>query len=109
MTKKAISRYPWMSTREALGYEKEARAQGVSAVARSARGFMRAYEKAKSPNAMALVHTPGVNRIVTWDKRRDEFIARHLKQYRQPGGATRRRFLMFAMWAYRPNGPEPLG
>jgi len=103
----AIKRYPWMSVKDALRHEDEARARGVSVVARSSRGFMRAYETAKSRDALAAVYVPGVNRKVTWDKRRNEFIARHLKQYRQPGGATRRRWLMFAMWAYRPSGPEP--
>lgn len=104
-----IRRFKWMSLDEALGHEKEAQKLGVSSVARSHRGFMRAYEKAKGdPNTMASMVVPGINRFSYWDKRRDEFVARHMAQYKQAGGKTRRRWLSLAMWAYRPPGKVPL-
>jgi hypothetical protein len=96
-------KYMWLPLREALAHEAEARRLGVSEVARSDRGFMRAYERARGdPDVMATMEVPGVRRVTTWDKRREEFIARHLAQYRRPGGRTRRRWLALAMWAYKP-------
>ena len=38
--------YPWMSYAAAHAYEAEASRHGVSAVARSPKGFMREYERA---------------------------------------------------------------
>lgn len=105
-----IRRYKWMSLNKTLSYEDEAKKLGVSEIARSNRGFMRAYEKAKGdPLVMSKMMVPGVSRTTFWDKRRDEFVARHLAQYRKPGGKTRRRWLALVMWAYQPAGKAPLG
>ena len=46
------SSYPWMSYAAAHAWEKEAKAHGVSEVARSAKGFLREYAKAGSAAAM---------------------------------------------------------
>lgn len=104
-----IQRYKWIPLKDALSYEDEAKKLRVSEVARSNRGFMRAYERARGdPSVMSTMLVPGINRTTFWDKRRDEFVARHLVQYRKPGGGTRRRWLALAMWAYKPS-PKPPG
>lgn len=92
--------YPWMTLKQARSHEREAERLGVSKVARSPRGFMRAYEAARgSRRSMSTRIVPGINRFQMWDKRRNEFIARHLKQYSK--NPTYRRWLALAMWAYR--------
>ena len=104
----ALRRFSWLSLKECLAYEAEAKAKGVSEVARSTRGFMRAYEAAKgNPDVMAGMIVPGIDRFSFWDKRRDEFLARHVAQYNKPGGRTRRRWLSLVMWAHKPPGPVP--
>lgn len=103
-----IQRYKWMSLKDTLAHEKEAEKLRVSEVARSNRGFMRAYEWAKGdPSIMSATLVPGINRTMFWDKRRDEFVARHVAQYTKPGGKTRRRWLALVMWAYKPPGKVP--
>lgn len=103
-----IKRYKWMSLKDSLAHEKEAKKLRVSEVARSNRGFMRAYEIAKgNPSVMSAMMVPGINRTSFWDKRRDEFVARHMAQYRKPGGKTRPRWLALVMWAYTPPGKAP--
>ena len=91
--------YHWLSLTMVKRYEAQARRLGVSAVARSPRGFVRAYEAAGgSARVMNATRVPG--RRETWGQRRANFIARHLAQYRrQP---TERRRLALLMWAYRP-------
>lgn len=104
----ALRRFKWLSLNESLAHEEEARRLRVSDVARSNRGFMRAYEKAKGdPNAMARTLVPGIKRSSYWDKRRDEFVSRHLAQYKREGGQSRRRWLALVMWAYKPPGKPP--
>ena len=104
----AIKRYKWLSLAETLAHEKEAKKRRVSEIARSNRGFLRAYEKANGdPEVMSTWLVPGINRTTFWDKRRDEFVARHIAQYRKPGGKTRRRWLALVMWGYKPRGKEP--
>lgn len=77
-----------------------AKAKNVSAVARSGRGFMRAYEKAGSWAALDQ----------WWKDRRDNFVSRHMAQVRQRGeklwknGHPSRRALALIMWAYMPPG-----
>lgn len=101
-------RYTWLSLNESLKHESEAERLRVSQVARSNRGFMRAYERAKGDKSkMATMLVPGITRKSYWDKRRDEFIARHMTQYKKPDGKTRRRWLSFVMWAYMPPGKAP--
>jgi hypothetical protein len=84
-------------------WEPLAKARGVSAVARSGRGFMRMYERARTWD--------NVNDY--WRKRRAAFIARHMAQARANGEALwkrdrsgrltpSRRCLALLMWAYKP-------
>ena len=96
-----------MKLEDALKHEAEAARLGVSEVARSRRGFMRAYQAVNGDvERMALRKVPGIDRESTWDKRRDEFVARHSAQYNKEGGRTLRRWLALVMWAYYP-GPKP--
>ena len=92
--------YHWLSLTMVKRYEARARRLGVSQVARSPRGFFRAYEAAGgSARVMNTTRVPGYPNQ-TWGQRRANFIARHLAQYRrQP---TERRRLALLMWAYRP-------
>lgn len=72
-------------------YEQEAKELGVSEVARSSRGFLTAYKKAKgNPSRLSK----------EWRVRRNAFIARHLAQYKN--NPTYRRRLALIMWAYDP-------
>lgn len=92
--------WPVMSYASASRYEPMAKAKNVSAVARSGRGFMRAYEKAGS----------WANLDQWWKDRRDNFVSRHMAQVRQRGeklwknGHPSRRALALLMWAYMPPG-----
>jgi hypothetical protein len=89
--------YPWMTYAEAHAYEAEAERRGVSRVARGPSGFMRMYES----------HGDGLRRVphgnITWGRRRDNFVKRHMAQYQKH--PTRRRYLALIMWAYRPSTP----
>lgn len=92
----------WMSYAQAHAWEAEARRHGVSAVARSARGFMRAYERHGTADAMR--RAPHPKHDHTWARERANFVARHMVQYSRH--RTYRRWLALVMWAYRP-GPPP--
>jgi hypothetical protein len=94
---------PVMSYGAAHRWEALAKAKGVSAVARSSRGFMRAYEKA---GTWARLNP-------WWKARRNAFVARHMAQVRQnreklwkpdKSGNLRpsRRCLALLMWSYMP-------
>lgn len=88
-----------MSYEDAHAFEDEAASLGVSKVARSARGFMRAYEKHRTKAAMWKALVPGT-KGQPWALRRQHFIERHLAQYKKK--ATHRRRLALIMWAYDP-------
>ncbi len=97
-----MSTYPVMSYAAAHAWEKQAAARGVSEVARSARGFMRAYQRAGSWSKLD----------PWWKRRREGFLARHIAQAmhgeniweRTRRGTWRptRRSLAMIMWAYLP-------
>lgn len=97
---------PWMPYARAHKFEAEARRLGVSAKARSSKGFMREYERAGSARAMQTRALPqGEVGGDTWGQKRDNFVKRHMEQYeRHP---TYRRYLALLMWAYKPPGPVP--
>lgn len=96
--------FKWMSYNDAHKYEREAAAKGVSEVARSRRGFMRHYEKNKTPEKMKCAIVPG-SKTQTWNARRSGFIKRHMAQYRQK--KTVRRWLALIMWAFFPGKRPP--
>lgn len=98
--------YPWMSYAAAHVYESEAARLGVSRVARSTKGFMREYQRARTSERMRKrVLPPGVTGGLTWGQKRRGFIARHLQQYHER--PTYGRYLALIMWAYKPPGPSP--
>jgi hypothetical protein len=74
-------------------------AAGVSAVARSPRGFLAAYRRIRSPLQMMLAEVPD-HPSQTWAQRRDAFIARALPAYN--ANPTHRRALSLIAWAYLP-------
>jgi len=99
--------HPVMSYAAAHAWERQAAERGVSEVARSARGFMRAYQRAGTFSRLD----------PWWQRRRDGFIARHMAQanrgerlWEKVRGAWRptRRALALIMWAYMPPG-RPAG
>ena len=101
-----MSEFPWMSYSAAHAFEAEASRLGVSQVARSAKGFMREYEAAQTSSRMRNRPVPtGVRGGTTWGQKRNGFVARHLKTYRQR--PTYGRYLALIMWAYKPPGPPP--
>lgn len=74
--------------------------QGVSEVARSPRGFLAAYEKARGNQDRLTDY---------WRKRREGFVARHMAQVQNHGeplfgedGFPTRRHLALIAWAYSP-------
>jgi hypothetical protein len=87
-------------------WETVAAAQGVSAVARSARGFMRAYQRAGTWSKLPEF----------WKRRRNAFVARHMAQVPMTGEdlwkvdrktgkrVPSRRCLALIMWAFLPPG-----
>jgi len=87
MTKK----YSYMSLDRIKDKEPEMRKLGVSKVARSSRGFLTAYKRAKgNPD----------NLSEGWKKKRGAFISRHMAQYEK--NPTKRRKLALNAWAYNP-------
>lgn len=73
---------------------------GVSVVARSDRGFLAAYKRAKGKAARL---------SDDWYFRREDFIKRHMAQVKKReeslwnGGVPTRRHLALIMWAYSPH------
>jgi hypothetical protein len=90
--------YPWLSYAQVRAHEAEAARLGVSEVARSPRGFVRAYEQHQT--AARMKRAPHPTKALTWGEERDHFVARHLAQYR--AHPTSRRRLALIMWAYLP-------
>lgn len=98
--------YPVMTYAAAHAYEPLAEKWGVSQVARSARGFMRAYQKAGTWSKLPEF----------WQRRRNGFVARHMAQVPMTGEnlwktdkktgkrMPSRRCLALIQWAYLPPG-----
>lgn len=90
-----------MSYAAAHKWEPMAAKLGVSKVARSSRGFMRAYQRAGS-----FAKLPE-----KWKRKREAFIARHMAQGKSEqlwkNGKPSRRALALIMWAYMPPKNNP--
>jgi hypothetical protein len=93
--------YRAMSYAAAHKWEPMAAKLGVSKVARSSRGFMRAYQRAGS-----FAKLPE-----KWKRKREAFIARHMAQGKKEqlwkNGKPSRRALALIMWAYMPPKRNP--
>ena len=100
--------YKWMSYDNAAKYIPEAKTYKVSSVARSSRGFMTNYKRAGSSSSMKkrpLGRTTVGGK--TWGQKRDNFVKRHLAQYKK--NKTYRRWLALVMWAYMPGSAPKKG
>lgn len=91
------SSYRWVPYNRAASFEQEAAANGVSDVARSSRGFLRAYQHNPNPRSLCQQKVPGFPNQI-WGQRRSNFIHRHMVQYRNH--PTKRRWLALMMWAF---------
>jgi hypothetical protein len=91
--------FPWMSVDEVEAMLPTIEAAGVSAVARSPRGFLSAYRRLRSPLRMMIEPVPD-HETQNWAQRRDSFIARTLPAY--DANPTHRRALALIAWAYLP-------
>ena len=97
---------PVLRLAHVVAAEPYAAKEGVSAVARSPRGFVAAYKLASGDwTAMGRDAFSGE----LWETRRANFIARHMKQAKRggekfwtPSGFPTRRHLALIMWAYTP-------
>lgn len=95
----------WLRVEAILALEPEIARRGVSEVARSDRGFLRAYEAAHGdPDELAVDDYSGQ----AWRDRRNAFVARHVAQARAHGepwwkdGEPTGRHLALIAWAYTP-------
>lgn len=79
-------KYPLLPLKEVMKYVPLAEKEKVSEVARSPRGFLTQYKKGNLSEA--------------WLLKRENFIKRHLAQYKK--NPSLRRFLALVMWAYMP-------
>lgn len=90
-----------MSLKEVERWVPAAKKQGVSAVARSSRGFVTALRRAGSVSKLP----------EQWKKKREAFIARHMAQTSDEqlwkDGKPSRRALALMMWAFRPGRRNP--
>jgi hypothetical protein len=91
--------YSWMTVEEVEAMLPTIEAAGVSAVARSPRGFIAAYRRIRSPLQMMIAEVPDLP-SQSWAQRRDAFIARALPVYN--AAPTHRRALSLMAWAYAP-------
>ena len=103
----------WLSLEVVLALESVAEELGVSEVARSERGFVRAYEQAKGdPEVLKHMLVPGKN--ISWWEERNGFVNRHAKQMElgrenlwkdSTDGFPdpERRHSALTMWAYSPD------
>jgi len=98
----------FMSLRDVLAFEPLAKRRGVSEVARSAKGFMGQYKRAKGrPKAL---ENMWYSNTQSWMRRRNNFVKRHMAQIEKRGeslweknGNPTRRHLALIMWAYTPD------
>lgn len=99
------SSYPFLSLETVEMAVPAMEDQGVSEVARSSRGFLSAFKRAKGdPSRLATMtdRHSGQN----WADRRNNFIARHRAQMESSGwenGEPTRRHLALVAWAYSPS------
>jgi GNAT superfamily N-acetyltransferase len=107
--------YPWLPLDEITPALPLMKRLGVSEVARSPRGFLAAYKRAKG-DKRRVGTTPGStpNREpYPWWQRRNEFVARHVGQIqatREPlwnrDGSPTKRHLALVAWAYSPDSKQ---
>jgi hypothetical protein len=90
--------YEWMPVELVESIVPTLIANGVSEVARSPRGFIRAYGQFRTPMRMSIETVPGER--VTWAQKRELFIRRTLAAYKK--NPSYRRALSLMAWAFMP-------
>ena len=95
--------YEWMPVELVESIIPTLIANGVSEVARSPRGFIRAYAHFRTPMRMATELAPGER--VTWAQKRELFIRRTLAAYKK--NPSYRRALALMAWAFMPKDYRP--
>ncbi|AET73568.1 hypothetical protein EMVG_00282 [Emiliania huxleyi virus PS401] len=100
-TRRSLTSYRLMPLSQVERLVPEATKNKVSKVARGPTGFLKVYKSA--PNA-TLLSQRMFSENVSWLRRREGFIGRHLPQYKK--NPTIRHWLALAMWAYNP-GRKP--
>lgn len=98
---------PWLDLSLVLAAIPAMEDEGVSAVARSPRGFIAAYKKARGDvNRLGMDSHSGQS----WRARRNAFVARHLAQMKHEprwvDGQPTRRHLALIAWAYSPDAAK---
>lgn len=100
------STYAWMPLEAVLPFVPAMRAEAVSEVARSPRGFLTAYKRSGGDrNRMGTDSYSGQD----WRTKRDGFVARHWAQIKKRGeplwsyGEPTRRHLALIAWAFTPD------
>jgi hypothetical protein len=89
--------YSLLSPSEVANYRHQMEVSGVSQVARAPGGFMHTYLRdGEKMLSNAVNRTTGL----TWERKREAFIKRHLVQYK--ANPTLRRRLALIAWAYDP-------
>jgi hypothetical protein len=97
MVNMSITRnYALMDREDIRKYIPDMQALGVSEVARSPKGFLFSYMQYGS----RMLDTIPPDSKITWRKIRENFIHRHLEQYKK--NPTPRRRLALIAWAYSP-------
>jgi hypothetical protein len=96
-----LQKYKWLTYEETAKWEPLAEDLEVSEVARSKEGFMQQWDDAGGDPR---------NLDDYWINRRNDFVARHMAQYRNndeplwdEDGIPTRRHLALIMWAYSPS------
>jgi hypothetical protein len=89
--------YALLTPTEVNNYRHQMEVSGVSEVARARGGFTHTYLR-DGEAMLNRVLTPSSG--LTWGKKRENFIKRHLVQYR--ANPTHRRRLALIAWAYDP-------
>ena len=104
-----LSRYTALPLMEILPVLPLMQAWGVSRVARSRRGFLTAYEKARG-NLFLLSGVYSPKQEQPWTQVRENFLQRHMAQVKKNGeklwdeeGLPTRRHLALVAWAYTPD------
>ena len=90
--------YNWLSLSQVLKYENEIKKEKVSVVARGKNGFLSEYKKYKTATAMKKQIVPDTN--ITWEQKRNAFLARSYAGYKL--NPTYRRFLSLVAWGFLP-------
>ena len=96
-------KYPLMKMSDIQSYIPHMQEEKVSEIARSSRGFLHHYNI--YGNKVLLLNLPRndpqYTSHMTWDNKRNSFIARHLEEYNK--NKTVRRKLALIAWAYYPD------